>query len=258
MERITRRRFLWMLAGAAGLGGWLLRDQVGAETPAAVPSTAAPPFAPSTSAPATTPPPPTTTTTSPPAVLEIIERAAWGARPATSAYGSHTIERLTVHHTAVALTDNRDAPARLRGHQAYHQEQGWPDLAYHFAIDREGNVYEGRPFSAPGDTFTSYDPAGHFLPVLEGNFDEQQPTESQIESLIRLLAWASGHFGVVPGEIGGHRDYAATTCPGDAFYELISGDVVAARVSGRLAAGGVELVMLRGEDAVARVAGIES
>ncbi len=257
MERITRRRFLWMLAGAAGLGGWLLRDQLSTETPAAVPPTTAPPFAPSTS-PATTALPPTTTTTSPPVALEVIERAAWGARPAGSAYGSHTIERLTVHHTAVVLTDNRDAPARLRSHQAYHQEQGWPDLAYHFAIDRGGNIYEGRPFTAPGDTFTSYDPVGHFLPVLEGNFDEQDPSVPQTESLVRLLAWASGYFGVAPGEIGGHRDYAATTCPGDAVYEMIAGETIRQRVVERLTAGGVELVMLGGEQAAARVAAIES
>lgn len=257
MERITRRRFLWMLAGAAGLGGWWFRDQISGAAPVAAPTTTSTtqPL-PSASTTTTAPAPPTTA--APPVALEVIERAGWGARPATSAYGSHAVEHLTVHHTAVALDDNRRAPARLRGHQAYHQEQGWPDLAYHFAIDRDGNVYEARPFTAPGDTFTSYDPAGHFLPVLEGNFDDRQPADAQIESLVRLLAWAIAHFGVAVDEIGGHRDYAATSCPGDAVYEMIAGEAIQERVAGRLAAGGVALVMLRGEEAVARVAAIES
>jgi hypothetical protein len=86
----------------------------------------------------------------------------------------------------VVLTENRLAPARLRDHQAYHQGQGWADLAYHFAIDRDGNVYEARPYSAPGDTFTNYDPAGHFLPVLEGDYREQEPTDRQLESWVLL------------------------------------------------------------------------
>ena len=191
-------------------------------------------------------------------VLEVIERQGWGARPATREYGTHVIDRLTVHHTAVVLADDSQAPVRLRGHQAFHQEQGWPDIAYHFAIDRRGNVYEARPFSAPGDTFTNYNPAGHFLPVLEGDYGEQSPTDPQIESLVRLLAWAADQFDVDAATIGGHRDLAATTCPGDQVYALIADGSIRQRVVARLESGGVEMTFLRGEAATARVGAIEA
>ena len=76
----------------------------------------------------------------------------------------------------------------MRAHQEFHQtDRGWPDLAYHFAIDRDGNIYEGRSTEFRGDTATSYDPTGHFLVVLEGNFDVETPADPQLQSLTDLL-----------------------------------------------------------------------
>ncbi|HSL26682.1 MAG TPA: N-acetylmuramoyl-L-alanine amidase [Acidimicrobiia bacterium] len=205
----------------------------------------------------TTPSP--TTVVGSPRVIEVIDRAGWGAAAALPGMIEHTIGRLTVHHTAVTLSDNRVAPDRLQAHQAFHQnERGWPDLAYHFAIDRAGNVYEGRDPAFRGDTATSYDPTGHFLPVLEGNFDEQTLPDAQLRSLVSLLAWAAGAYGVAPDAIGGHRDYAATSCPGSAVYARLTDGSIRAEVANLLAAGAVDLVYLRGEEAAARVAAIEA
>ena len=259
MNRMTRRTFLAMAAGAVGLGSWVLTRTGTGEEASSVPSGASPTTATSsTTSPSSTTPATTTPVPPPPVVLQVIERQGWGARTATTDYGSHVIERLTVHHTAVELLDNREAPARLRGHQRFHQDQGWPDVAYHFAIDRAGNVYEARPYAAPGDTFTNYDPVGHFLPVLEGDYDKQEPTEAQIESLVLLLAWAVSEFDVAPVTVGGHRDYAATSCPGDHVHALIVDGSIERRVADRVESGGVELSYLRGDDALAIVDGIEA
>ncbi|MDT5172333.1 MAG: hypothetical protein QOD02_5714, partial [Mycobacterium sp.] len=39
---------------------------------------------------------------------------------------------MTLHHEAVVLGDNRNAPGRLRQDQRYHQDKlGWIDIAYH-------------------------------------------------------------------------------------------------------------------------------
>lgn len=173
----------------------------------------------------------------------------------------HVVERLTIHHTGVALADNRLAPGRLRAHQAFHQvDRGWPDLAYHFAIDRNGNIYEGRSPEFRGDTATSYDPSGHLLVVLEGNFDAEPTNEAQLVALRHLLAWAAGRYSVAASTIKSHRDYAPgeTSCPGDNLYPLIeSGDLVRDADS-LLSEEVIELIYLRGEVAVERVAEIES
>ena len=56
---------------------------------------------------------------------------------------------MTVHHTAAVLDSNHKIPARVRQHQRFHiDDRGWPDLAYHFIVDANGHVYEGRPVTA--------------------------------------------------------------------------------------------------------------
>ena len=194
-------------------------------------------------------------------VIEVIERAGWGAASAGAGMEEHVIERLTIHHTGVALEDNRLAPGRLRAHQVFHQsDRGWPDLAYHFAIDQAGNIYEGRSPEFRGDTATSYDPSGHFLVVLEGNFDVEPTAEAQLGSLRHLLAWAAGRFSVGANTVQSHRDYAPgeTSCPGDNLYPLVESGELARAVGSILQDELIELIYLRGEEAVERVAKIEA
>lgn len=164
---------------------------------------------------------------------------------------------MTVHHTAVTAADVSGAPARVRGHQRYHQvDNGWPDIAYHFVIDRGGNVYQGRPYDSRGDTATSYDPTGHFLPCLDGDYDNQTPTDAQLSALGGLLTWAAARYGLDPATITGHRDWAATTCPGANMYAGL-GDLRVA-VGAALAAGGCSLGIMSDADSIARVAQIEA
>lgn len=246
---LTRRAFLAALFGAAGgLAAWNLRRPQPVTVPAAAVER--------------TPVEPTTTTAAPttstgPSVtrLEVVGREGWGAAEAGT-LGTHMIDRVTFHHTGSVLIDNRRAPFRMRDLQAFHQQQGWPDVAYHFLIDRNGHVYEGRPVTAPGDTFTDYDPTGHFLPVLDGNFDEQEPTEAQLSSLAVLVAWALDEFGLDDGVLGAHRDYAATACPGEAAY-VRRGELLG-RIRSVRAAGHIEMIRLVGDEADHLVADIEA
>lgn len=188
----------------------------------------------------------------------VICREAWGGSPAGPGLVPHTIERLTVHHTAAALNDNRAAPGRLRGHQAYHKSLGWPDLAYHIAVDGNGNIYAGRATSARGDTATDYDPSGHFLVVAEGDFNSQEIPSAQLDGVATVLAWAAAEFTADPSTIRGHRDWTSTSCPGESFYPLIADGTLESMVDARLEAGGVELVVVCGDSAFAAVAAIES
>jgi len=200
---------------------------------------------------------PPTGRATPPLALSAICRDAWGASPSGPGFVGHTIDRLTVHHTAAFLSSNTAAPARLRGHQSYHLSLGWPDLAYHFAVDANGNIYEGRPLEYRGDTGTDYDPAGHFLVVAEGNFNDQQIPDVQVGSVAALLAWASEEFDAPLDTIRGHRDLASTTCPGDNFYSLIADGTLAA-LAADVATPDATLTIECGSAAEQRVADIEA
>ncbi|MGI9528728.1 MAG: N-acetylmuramoyl-L-alanine amidase [Acidimicrobiia bacterium] len=157
--------------------------------------------------------------------LDIVARSGWGAAPAqTNRMEEHSIDILTVHHAGDQSASG--GPPRYRSWQAFHQSRGWGDLAYHYIIGVDGTVYEARDTRYRGDTGTNYDPSGHFLLVVEGNFEVDEPTDEQLESLVRVLAWASQRFDVSPATIGGHRDHASTACPGGNLHPYIaSGDL---------------------------------
>jgi hypothetical protein len=187
-------------------------------------------------------------------------RDAWGASPPRTGGTPHTPDFMTVHHTAVVLGDNSNAPARLRQHQHYHQDsQGWIDIAYHFSVDRNGNIYQLRDPNLVGDTATSYDPTGHFLVVCEGNFDEEAVTEEQLNGAAFVFAWAAQQYNIPTENLAGHRDASAdTSCPGAGLYTHVTSGDLQSRVDGISAAGPVDLSILCGPEADAVVADIEA
>lgn len=191
---------------------------------------------------------------------DVICRDGWGARTARPGGIPHTISRMTLHHTAVALDDNRSITSRLRQHQRYHQDQqGWIDIAYHLGVDRNGNIFELRTAELAGDTATNYDPAGHFLVVCEGDFDREPVTEVQLHSAALAFAWAAQTFDIKPGTLAGHRDFASsTTCPGANLQtHIVSGDLQR-RIENLVLAGTVDLQSLCGPEAAVVVAAIEA
>ncbi len=258
------RRGLLSLAGAAGIavtvGG--CADRITApSSPASTPQAAAeiPPTATNAVTPGVDPvasPAPAQSGTT--AVL--LCRDAWGARPARPGGRPHTINRMTIHHTAVFLGDNRKIIERLRQHQRFHQDKrGWIDIAYHIGIDRAGNIYELRSTDIAGDTATNYDPTGHFLVLCEGNFEQEAVTDSQLHGAALAFAWASQKFDIPPDTLASHRDVSHdTTCPGANLYARVTSGELNRRIEALLASGPVNLRRVCGAEAAQTVAAIEA
>lgn len=207
----ARRAFVGGLIALAACG----RSDVATERAAGVSTTVPiPSTSPTTAAP---------TTTAPSAPTGIVCRAAWGARSPRPGGTPHTISRLTVHHSAVFLADGEDPTGHLRSYQQTHMDaNGWIDVAYHAAVDRVGRAYELRSTAIAGDTATSYDPAGHLLILAIGDFEAQTPTAAQLDGVARLLRWGADTFGAPLASVTGHRDHAATACPGRSLYDQLA------------------------------------
>jgi hypothetical protein len=161
-------------------------------------------------------------------------------------------QALTVHHTAGANNDP-DPAATIRAIYYYQAvTQAWGDIGYHLFIDEQGRVYEGR-WSGPDlvPTFDTNVPAGvtpglvtagHIFSFntgnlgvcLLGNLTNQGPTPAARSALVNVLA-SLARIGQIDPEslvnyvgptgstrtvlgISGHRDWAATECPGNTFY----------------------------------------
>jgi N-acetylmuramoyl-L-alanine amidase. len=177
------------------------------------------------------------------------------------------IQKLIVHHTA---TQNRDPDPAATVRAIYYYDtvtQGWGDMGYNFLIDEAGHIYEGRHARtyAPGEYPTEQDLAGNGVTgahavgfnsgtvgiALLGTLTNQDATPAARDALTRLLAWIAGSHGIDPhgsalytnpvsgttatfANIAGHRNVAATECPGGVFYATLPAlrDAVAVLTAG--------------------------
>lgn len=193
------------------------------------------------------------------APIDVICRDAWGAAPPGEGMIEHTIGRLTIHHSALVVDRMAEGPASVLSHQKFHQhDRSWPDIAYHYLIDPGGNIYQGRDPRFRGDTATEYDPYGHFMLCIDGNFDESPINEAQRSAAARMLAWAAHRYGVEPSTLAGHRDFARTRCPGEALYTLLSDGSLLAEVQRILDTSVPELNLICGDPGENLVDSIEA
>jgi hypothetical protein len=150
----------------------------------------------------------------------------------------HQITHVTLHHTGDSkpLTRTDDPAQRLRNLQSWGaRDRNWWDLPYHYLLDLDGRAFEGRDWRFQGETNTTYDPGGHFLISMIGNYDVQEPSPGQLEAIADLMAWAlrENHLGIEA--IGGHYQYAETGCPGRFLRPYIENGTLKRMVAERLA-----------------------
>ncbi|GAB4430879.1 MAG: peptidoglycan recognition family protein [Chloroflexi bacterium OHK40] len=154
----------------------------------------------------------------------VIARADWSGRP-QAAQPVRQDPRGVILHQIDATTTPSTTVELVRALAAYQTAVlGWDDMAYHYLIDPEGNLFEGRlggPTSVVAQ-LAGGDPAVHV--ALIGPRDAA-PTPTALGVLVSLLAWLgeaydippTGEHSVARGEsriaranIAGHNDVNAT------------------------------------------------
>ena len=148
--------------------------------------------------------------------IKIFCRNSWKAKPPRMKLQKQTIERVTIHHSAREVLDS-SPEIEIQKLQMFHQ--GHPlkpmaDIAYHYLISREGLIYLGRDSRFEGATLTNYNPKGHLLIALLGNFDISSPPKKQRQALIDLLRVVLQSYQLKMATVATHYDYANTQCPG--------------------------------------------
>ncbi|MCX8009531.1 MAG: peptidoglycan recognition protein family protein [Ignavibacteria bacterium] len=162
--------------------------------------------------------------------LDIIKRSEWNASE-PKPYKSHKPNRITIHHEGTFFHQDSSALKHIKNIQTWGMgpERNWVDIPYHFLIDGKGNIIEGRNPLTVGETNTSYDPTGHLLISVIGNYQTQEPRNEQISSIIILCALLCKEYDISPDSIKAHRDYCKpgeTSCPGKNLYPFVRDGVI--------------------------------
>ncbi|MEU0392145.1 peptidoglycan recognition protein [Streptomyces sp. NPDC006208] len=194
----------------------------------------------------------------------IVTRRGWGADESLREPGfvyTDTVKAAFVHHTATGNNYTCDeAPSVLRSIYRYHVvSSGWRDFGYNFAVDKCGNIYEGRaggvakPVRGAHTLGFNTDSTG--IAAL-GSYSQTAPPEATVTAIAKLTAWKLGLHGADPSAkttltsggsgkyatgvkvklnvISGHRDGFATDCPGNRLYdELGTARSASAKYQGR-------------------------
>jgi hypothetical protein len=168
----------------------------------------------------------------------IVPVSAWGGTPADPALGrKQAITHITLHHQGEPFKPGTDPQKYLRNLQSWSRStKHWADIPYHYIIDLEGRIYGGRDIAYAGDTNTEYDPMGHALIEVVGNFEEVEPNQKQLDAVVDLMAMLAAKYHVPLDRIASHRDFSAqTVCPGKNLYRYVQEGYFRDKVALRLA-----------------------
>jgi len=167
----------------------------------------------------------------------IIPVEEWGGTPYEGEFPAQEIKYVTLHHGGVEFARTEDPEEYLRNLQWWSRtEKGWIDIPYHYLIDLDGNIYAGRDIKYPGDTNTEYNPTGHALICVLGNYEVVQPNRAELDAIVWLMTKLAQDYNLSPDVIASHRDYSdKTVCPGKNLYRYIENGYFRKQVEKRLA-----------------------
>ncbi len=143
------------------------------------------------------------------------------------------VDKIIIHHTA-GINGEDNAAASVRGIYYYHTvRKGWGDIGYNYLIDTHGNIYEGR---AGGESVVAGHARGNNTGTIGiavmGNYEEESVSYAALEALAYLVQDKaelhninvdrySSFRGEVTPNMGGHRDFGSTLCPGKNLYAIL-------------------------------------
>lgn len=151
----------------------------------------------------------------------VIPRSAWTSAPIITSRCSSMggINKITIHHAAIDssnLQSSDDVKRRLasiRNEHVNRKPEPFADIGYHFVIDPQGRVWEGRPLKFQGAHVADRNENNMGIMLL-GDFTKQQPTTAQINSMDAFVAKQMQRYGIAVGKVYTHRELGKSACPG--------------------------------------------
>ena len=131
--------------------------------------------------------------------------------------------RITIHHQGAGEAKSRHENSVVADIDAIfggHRRIGYADIGYHFVIDYDGRVWEGRSLAYAGAHVASQNDDNIGILAL-GNYNRQKPSAATVASLKGLVTALQQHYSIKPDQLFGHRELGASDCPGKHLYTSV-------------------------------------
>jgi uncharacterized coiled-coil protein SlyX len=155
--------------------------------------------------------------------MQLVKRSEFGWGATGAAYAKPT-RGLVIHYDSadqgLAGKEHGACVDYWRRTRRFHMgaNRGWNDIGYSFGACPHGYVFEGRGL----DRVQAAQPSGNstYYSVTLMSGPSEDPTPAQVNAVRELRQWLMDK-GVGP-LVKGHRDFYATSCPGDRLYALVN------------------------------------
>ncbi|MEY4534783.1 MAG: hypothetical protein RLZZ246_1101 [Planctomycetota bacterium] len=156
------------------------------------------------------------------AVDGVIPRARWArGNPDGSDLNKMIvpIKWVTIHHdgldSPMTETSMDASAARIEWIRCGHRGRGFSDIGYHYVIDRDGRVWEGRNLRWQGAHVSKHNEQNIGILVM-GNFDIQRPSQQQLDGMQKWVSTLLKRYRLEDGRVRTHGEWpgAKTACPG--------------------------------------------
>lgn len=130
------------------------------------------------------------------------------------------ITQIIVHHADISLKKTSEQFTKIidenHKRRLHPTKNGFGNhIAYHMLITKDGNVKETRPLDEVGYHAGNWAVNLRSIGIcLQGKFEEEEPTEKQLNALQRLITELMGAYSIKHQSVRLHRDIKPTACPG--------------------------------------------
>jgi len=170
----------------------------------------------------------------------IMPRAAWTAVPLALRKGveMNGVSKITIHHSGDGKPFMGNTVADVARHlqvvQQAHLQRGMIDIAYHFAVDRMGRVWQLRWLQYEGQHVRigkngQRNNEHNIGVVVLGDFNVQAVTAPQRDRLVGLVQLLATKYGLTTAQnrprantVYMHGELVDTDCPGSALKPLVA------------------------------------
>ena len=169
----------------------------------------------------------------------VVSRSEWGALPvnnsARNEFGFYervrnpegwyiyegdlreSYQSLIMHHSSFYEADG--VATLLEVQRLHREDRMWADIGYHFLVDIDGAIYEGRDLAVRGVHTMGHNTGSAGLCLL-GDFRFVAPSAAQWQATVALGRWLVKALALT--HLAGHQQFNATTlCPGAALMERL-------------------------------------